>query len=153
MKPYYRKATVRDGALVAKNIREEDLREIEGIGHNPNAIPLSVLISEPCVAFFNHKHDICGVAGIAPDPRPNVGQIWMICTPALQENPQTFVKQAKRWLSEQREHHLLWNLVDTRNHYHLKLLKLLGFTFIRTVPTGPNNLPYIEIVKLCASQP
>lgn len=154
MKPYYRKATVRDGDLVAKNIRVEDLREVEGLGLNRSSIPFSVLISDPAVAFFNKEHEICGVAGITPDHKSlDAGLIWMICTPALQKNPHTFVKEARRWLSEQRGYSLLWNIADSRNTLHLKLLKLLGFKAIREVPVGPNNLPYIEIVKLCVCQP
>lgn len=153
MKPFYREATIADAISVAKNIRVEDKKEMEGLGQVPNSLIFSVLISNPSVAFFNKHHKICGVAGIIKDPLvPTIGQIWMICTPELEHNPVTFVKQAKRWLREQTDFHMLSNIADSRNHYHHKLLKLLGFKALREVQVGPDNLTYLEIVKLCVQQ-
>ena len=77
------------------------------------------------------------MAGIVPDPDPGVGIIWMLCTPEVQKEP-FIVRQAKQWLAdEQRNYRLLWNLADARNHLHHKLLKMLGFKAIRSVPSGP----------------
>jgi len=146
-----RTATVKDALLVANNLRPEDLQEIEGLGHNRLGLPLSVLISEVAVSFWTDEGEIAGVAGIAPDPREGVGIIWMLCTPAISHQPHKFVRQAKKWLAkEQSNYRLLWNLADARNHFHHKLLKMLGFKAIACTPSGPDNLPYLEIVKLCA---
>ena len=150
MKPYYRPATVRDAVMVANNLREEDRMEIEGRGFHPLALVFCVLSSDEPVAFFNSEGELCGVAGIAPDGREHVGQVWMICTPAIQKNPHHLVRHAKRWLAEQRNYRLLWNLADARNLLHHKLLRLLGFKAIAVKPEGPQGLPYLEIVKLCA---
>ena len=148
----YRPATVGDAVRVANNLRPEDLQELEGLGHDRLAIPFSVLASDAPVAFFSKEGVLAGVAGIVPDPREGVGIIWMLCTPEVQKEPFTFVRQAKQWLAdEQRNYRLLWNLADARNHLHHKLLKMLGFKAIRSVPSGPNHLPYLEIIKLCAS--
>ena len=134
MKPYYRKATVADALNVAKNIREEDRKEMEGLGQSPNSLVFSVLLSEITVSFFNKHNKICGVAGIQKDPNnPKIGKIWMICTPELEHNPVTFVKQAKKWISEQTDFIMLHNIADSRNHYHHKLLKLLGFVSLNKV--------------------
>ena len=146
MKPYYRPATFKDGLVVAKNLRDEDRREVEGLGRQLIEIPFGILTSDTAVAFFNKDNEIAGVAGISPDSRPGVGIVWMLCTPALTKNPVTFVKQAKAWLREQHHYTLLWNLADARNHFHHKLLKMLGFRALRSVPTGPDLLPYLEIV-------
>ena len=151
MKPYYREATVKDALLVANNLRDEDRSEIEGLGQTPISIVFWTLLSEPCYAFFNHEGEIGGIAGITKDPRPNTGIIWMLCTPAITKNPVTFVRQAKQWLSEYQDNYILWNLADARNTFHHKLLKLLGFKAIRSVPSGPYQLPYLEIVKLCVN--
>nr|BAR25498.1 putative acetyltransferase [uncultured Mediterranean phage uvMED]BAR25548.1 putative acetyltransferase [uncultured Mediterranean phage uvMED] len=150
MKPYYRQATIKDAFQVVNNIRKEDKAEIEGLGHSVTAIPFSVLISKPSTAFFNQHNEICGVAGIVPEPN-NLGQIWMICTPAITHNPHTFVREAKRWLSVQQGYSMLYNIADSRNHLHQKLLKLLGFKSLQEVKL-PNGLIYKEIVKLCVSQ-
>ena len=151
MKPYYRPATSRDAVLVANNLREEDRMEIEGLGQHPLVLPFCVLSSDAPVAFFNSEGELAGVAGIMPDEREHVGQVWMICTPAVQKNPHHLVRQAKKWLDEQRNYRLLWNLADARNLFHQKLLRLLGFKALTARPVGPYGLPYLEIVKLCAS--
>ena len=147
MKPYYRQATIKDAFQVVNNIRKEDRAEIEGLGHSITAVPFSVLISKPSVAFFNHKNEICGVAGIVPES-DRIGQVWMICTPSITHNPHTFVREARRWLSEQHGFSMLYNVADSRNHLHQKLLKLLGFKSLQEVVL-PNGLVYKEIVKLC----
>ena len=75
----------------------------------------------------------------------------MICTPHIKKNPMTFVKQCKKWLSEQKQYKILTNKVDARNKFHHKLLKLLGFKSIRkSYNRTTSTALYIEIVKLCA---
>ena len=147
---HIRTATKQDAVKVANNLRREDLQELEGLGHNRLAVLFSVLLSDVAVSFFNTDGEIAGVAGIVKES-DEVGIIWMLCTPAVELNPHTFVRHAKRWLKEeQRNYRLLWNLADARNLYHHKLLRMLGFKALRAVPSGPQGLPYLEIVKLCA---
>ena len=154
MKPYYRKATFADALHVALNLRKEDRQEIEGLGHSPLILPSCVQTSRESVAFFDEDGTIAGVGGISPDhSNSSYGLIWLLCTPAINNKPHTFVRGARRWLSEHEQNYeLLWNLADARNHYHHKLLKMLGFKALRVVNTKPYFLPYLEIVKLCASQ-
>jgi hypothetical protein len=152
MSPYSRPATFKDGFTLISNLRKEDREEVEGIGSSPLHIPFGVLHSEQSVSFFNEEGDLAGIAGVVRLD-DSVGQIWMLCTPAIQLNPHTFVRRARKWLSGvEKEYRLLWNLADSRNHMHHKLLKLLGFKALRLVPVGPQNLHYLEIVKLCANQ-
>lgn len=149
---YIRPATVSDALYVANRLRFEDRREIEGLGHSPLTLVWVVETSTRSVAFYNTKGEISGLAGIYPDDNPRVGQIWMVCTPAIEKSPVTFVRQARKWLAEVgKDYDLLWNLMDFRNEMHHKLVKMLGFKLLRYVPVAPYNLPYIEIVKLCAS--
>ena len=150
MKPYYRKATTKDAVLVANNLRKEDLIEVKGLGHNPVVLPFLVQLSTTAVAFFDEDGTIAGVGGIMPDSKPHVGQVWMLCTPIVQRKPHTFIRHLRRWLKEQHGYRLLWNVVDSRNQFHHKLLKLLGFKAIQMTYQPPYNLPYLEIVKLCA---
>lgn len=154
MKPFYRKATFADALSVALNLRDEDRNEIEGLGCSPLSIPAYVSSSEESVALFDEDGTIAGVGGISPDPsNSDHGIVWLLCTPVVANKPHTFVREARRWLSEQEpKYKLLWNLADARNHYHHKLLKMLGFKALRVVNTKPYFLPYLEIVKLCASQ-
>jgi hypothetical protein len=131
---------------VASNLRPEDAREvIEGHGHIPKIhIPLFSRRGF-CVYFTVPNGKTAGIAGVTED-----GAIWMLCTNAIHEYPITFAREAKRFI-DSRPEKLLWNLADKRNKLHLKLLKFLGFKFLREVTYGPNNLTFIEFCK-CANQ-
>lgn len=155
MNHYYRKATVKDAIEVAKNLRDEDRQEIEGLGFTPMSLPFFVLTSDVCVSFFDEDGTIAGVGGISPDPNnSSCGVVWLLCTPVVTRKPHTVVRAASRWLREhEKNYSILWNLADARNKFHHKLLKLLGFKALRQVNTSPYFLPYLEIVKLCASPP
>lgn len=151
-KAHYREATVRDAFELAKNLRPEDKQELEGMGHNTLSLPFLVMLSSPAIALFDDNGDLAGIGGITPDPsKEGVGVVWLLCTPVVTRQPHTLVKGLKKWLAGVTGYKLLWNLVDARNTYHHKLLKLLGFKAIRTVNTAPFFLPYYEIVKVCAS--
>jgi hypothetical protein len=154
MKPFYREATFADALEVSLDLRPEDRQEIEGLGQSPLILPACVHTSRESVAFFDSDGSIAGVGGISPDPANSAhGLVWLLCTPVITNMPHTFVRGARRWLSEhEHKYELLWNLVDARNHFHHKLLKMLGFKALRVVNTKPYFLPYLEIVKICAYQ-
>ena len=146
----YRPATIRDAVSVANNLRAEDKAEVEGLGQSLLHLPFGVVVSNHSTAFHSRDGELAGIAGIT-DVEPGVGQIWMLCTPVIHKEPITFVRQAKLWLTGvEHNYRLLWNLADARNHVHHKLLKHLGFKALRAVPVGSEQLPYFEIVKLCA---
>jgi len=145
-----RPATIRDGLCVANNLRNEDRAEVEGMGLSLLHLPYGVIVSDHAVAFFTKEGAHAGIAGIT-EVGEGIGQIWMLCTPEIHKEPITFVRQAKQWLDGvQHNYRLLWNLADARNHVHHKLLNHLGFQALRTVPVGAEQLPYYEIVRLCA---
>ena len=70
----------------------------------------------------------------------------MLTTKAIEEYPVTFAREAKRYVERQKG--LLWNIVDERNTVHLKLLKFLGFKFLRKISHGPNQLSFIEFCRV-----
>ena len=139
-------ATIEAALHVAFNLLPEDRREVEeGHGLNPmEHLPLAVHRGS-CVWFEVPNGKTAGVAGVDPG-----GQIWMVCTPAIEEYPITFAREAKRWV-ESRPEPLLWNIVDKRNAVHLKLLKFLGFKFLREISHGPNQLSFIEFCRVSRS--
>lgn len=151
MPELYREATIKDGFTVLKNLRQEDIREVEGMGANLLHVPFSVLISEHPTFFYTPEGEAAGIAGVVRVDN-NIGQVWMLCTPAITKVPITFFRQSKRWIEEvEKDYSLLWNYADSRNHLHHRLLKFLGFTALRTVEMGPNQIPYYEIVRTCVS--
>ena len=113
---------------VASNLREDDYREVyEGHGHFPLLhLPLAAFVGDT-VWFEVPNGRTAGMAGVNEG-----GKVWMLCTPAIHDYPLTFAREAKRFI-ESRQEELLWNIVDKRNAAHVKLLKFLGFKFLREV--------------------
>ena len=146
---YTHPSTIADSLRFINNIRPEDKREVEGVGQTVLDLPHLVMLSSHATTFFDAKGVMAGLAGVV-DQTDGSGQIWMLCTPAILSSPITFVRQAKKWLKDKEQYYsLFWNVADTRNIEHHKLLRHLGFKALRVVPVGPEQLPYFEIVKLC----
>ena len=135
--------TIEAAKYVASNLRPDDRREVEeGHGIDATEALLEAVQKPSCVYFTVPNGKTAGMAGVDPG-----GQIWMLCTPAIQEYPIWFARQSKRYVERQKDK-LLWNVVDKRNTVHLKLLKFLGFKFLREVEFGPNKLSFIEFVRI-----
>ena len=129
---------------VASNLRPEDHREVEeGHGYDPVEYAKFIAQEGSAVYFTVPNGKTAGMAGVGPN-----GEVWMLCTPAIHDYPITFAREAKRFI-ESRSEPLLWNIVDKRNIVHLKLLKFIGFKFLRKFNHGPNNLPFIEFCRVC----
>ena len=135
-------ATTKVALEVANNLRTDDYRElVEGHGLTPNHLPL-FLNSGENITFTMPNGKTAGMAGVESN-----GRIYMLCTPVIHDFPLTFSREAKRWLDKRTEP-LLWNICDKRNTAHLRLLKFLGFKFLKEVLHGPNYLPFIEFCKI-----
>ena len=131
---------------VASNLRPEDRREVEeGHGYDPIEYAKFIAQEGSTVYFTVPNGKTAGMAGVSSE-----GAIWMICTEAIKEYPHTFARESKRFV-ESRTEPLLWNVVDRRNTVHLKLLKFLGFKFLRELKYGPNQLSFIEFCRVCRS--
>ena len=146
MSNYIHPITMEAAVEVASNLRPDDYREVwEGHGHFPRwYIPFAAFNGDT-VYFEVPNGKTAGLAGVQEG-----GQIWMLCTPAIHDYPFTFAREAKRFI-ESREEKLLWNIVDKRNTAHLKLLKFLGFKFLRELQHGPNKLTFIEFCRVRTS--
>ena len=146
MSKHIHPATTEAALRVASNLLPDDYREVvEGHGHDPlNALVVGVQNCESDY-FTNPDDEICGIAGVYTG-----GQIWMLCTPAIYDYPHTFAREARRYVNARKEK-LLWNIVDERNKVHIKLLRFLGFKFLRKFPYGPNKLSFIEFCRVQSS--
>ena len=137
-----RQCTMEAAIEVASNLRPDDRREVEeGHGVDPMVVLPQVVGKDFCVYFTAPNGKTAGMGGVHKD-----GMIWMLCTPVIHDYPIAFVKEAKRVLNSRTEK-LLWNIVDKRNKVHLKLLRYLGFKFLREFKHGPNQLTFIEFAK------
>ena len=146
MSKFIHEITEEAALAVASNLLPDDRREVEeGHGHDPiEIIPQCAQLGQT-VYFTVPNGDLAGVAGVQPD-----GRIWMLCTPAIKKYPTTFAREAKRYV-ESRQEKLLWNIVDKRNRVHIKLLRFLGFKFLRELNHGPNQLPFMEFCRVLRS--
>ena len=149
MSKFIHPITLEAAKEVASNLRPEDRREVEeGHGIDPTEALTDAVQKPSCVYFTVPNGKTAGMAGV-----DHGGQIWMLCTPAIHDYPITFAREAKRYV-ESRTDKLLWNIVDKRNVVHLKLLRFLGFKFLRELKHGPNNLSFIEFCRVfrCSSK-
>ncbi len=130
---------------VASNLLPDDYREVvEGHGYDP-VEQLAFEAENGSSEYFtipDGKTAVMGLAGVGDD-----GCIWMLCTPAIYEHPIAFVKKAKNYVNSRPEP-LLWNVVDARNKVHIRLLRFLGFKFLRKISFGPNQLSFIEFCRV-----
>ena len=140
---YIHPITLEAATEVASNLRPDDRREVEeGHGIDPMLLP-SLMSSNPSYVYFTVPDGkTAGMAGVGED-----GNIWMLCTPDIHRYPITFAREAKRYVDNRTEP-LLWNIVDMRNTVHLKLLRFLGFKFLRKLKHGPNNVTFIEFCRV-----
>ena len=140
---YIHPITMEAATEVVFNLRPDDLREVEE-GHGiPSALLPSLMSSNPSYVYFTVPDGkTAGMAGVGKD-----GDIWMLCTPEIHRYPITFAREAKRYVDSRTEP-LLWNIVDSRNTAHLRLLKFLGFKFLRKLEHGPNNITFIEFCRV-----
>jgi len=142
---YIHQGTEEAAKQVASDLLPADRREVEeGHGVDPLEELFFAVHNTSCVWFEVPNGKTAGMAGVGPN-----GEIWMLCTPAIHEYPITFAREAKRFV-ESRTEPLLWNIVDKRNAVHLKLLRFLGFKFLREVKHGPNQLSFIEFCRVCS---
>tara|TARA_X000001036_G_scaffold435259_1_gene476164 strand:- start:626 stop:1072 length:447 start_codon:yes stop_codon:yes gene_type:complete len=140
---YIHPATLEAAIEVASNLLPDDRREVqEGHGHDPESALIVGMNNCDSVYFKVPNDKIAGMAGVYKE-----GQIWMLCTDAIYEYPHTFAREAKRYVKSRKEE-LLWNIVDERNKVHIKLLRFLGFKFLRRLNHGPNNLSFIEFCRV-----
>ena len=147
MSKYIHPITLEAALNVASNLRPDDRKEIEeGHGLNPVEVLTLEAQNSSCVYFTMPNGKTAGMGGIE-----NNGLIWMVCTPDVEKYPHTFVRTAKEYM-ERNDNKLLWNIVDKRNKVHLKLLKFLGFRFLREIRYGPNNLSFIEFCRVRRSR-
>ena len=128
---------------VTSQLSNEDKRElIEGYGVDPFTLAIGVLSNKDSYYFKAPNGMSAAIGGVDPD-----GRIWMLCTDLIKEYPHTFIRDCKRMINSRPEK-LLWNVVDKRNTTHIKLLRFLGFKFLREVLHGPNLLTFIEFCKI-----
>ena len=141
MSQYIHRLTPEAAIYVAAHLRPDDYREVtEGHGVPPIRAAWRPFDADD-IYFTVPNGETAGMAGVEKD-----GRIFMLCTPAIDDYPITFAREAKKYIDSRPEPYL-WNIIDARNTVHLKLLKWLGFEFLEEFKYGPNNLTFIKFYR------
>jgi len=78
---------------------------------------------------------------------------WMHMTNEVTKEPFKFLKYAKRWFTANAKQPILCSMIDIQNTALLKMAKSFGFKVVNVVPSGLDNTYYLQIVRLCHTQP
>lgn len=143
-----------DAKIVAKKLRKADKREMDAVlgtgidreealmyGIEASHYPFTATVDGEPVSIF----------GAIPDPmHPHIGAVWMMGTDKMVRNRTMFIRHSRPALDKVfGPFSLLWNCVDKRNKLHIRWIKWLGFSFLRTIPQfGEQGKPFIEFAKL-----
>jgi len=138
----FRPATVSDIPLIVDNLLVAAKEDIKRAGVQPVLTMLLDMALYKTFVVLSPDGQPMALIGVNSD-----GNIWMHMTNEAMKYPKAFMKAAKLWLSNQ-PHKLLYNYIDINNTALLKMVKRLGFKFLRVVPMTRNNLYYVELVRL-----
>lgn len=72
------------------------------------------------------------IFGVVPSGVTDVGGVWMVGTPAIEDNWRQVLRETKPWVTILHNHYtLLANAVHASNHVHIRWLRWAGFKFLR----------------------
>ena len=147
MEPYHRVSRLDDMLYLSTNLRYEDKREVETLGHSvEKALALAFGSSELCRSIIDHRGRVVGAYGVVR-LSDICGQVWMLGAPGLVAISRAFLKQSRSevvGMNSVFPH--LCNFIDSRNEVHLKWIKWCGFKIIGEKVI--NNVKFYEFCRL-----
>ena len=149
MKPYIKVATLEEAKFLSTRLRQEDIDECKA---NANVTPLEALVngvkySHLPFTVYNNDNPVM-IMGVIPHGK-NLGMIWLLSSPEIQNFPIAFLRSSKGVLDcYNKSFPILYNYIDARNTLHMNWLKWLGFNFIKVHNHfGYEKRKFIEFVK------
>jgi len=137
-----RPATLSDIPIIVDNLLPAAQQDIKRAGQHPVLMMAEDMETYKSSVVLSPNGQPMALFGVNEE-----GNIWMHMTNDVLKYPKAFMKTAKLWLSIQ-PCKLLYNYIDINNTALLKMVKRLGFKFLRVVPKTRNNLYYVEFVRL-----
>lgn len=144
-------STAEHAFVMAPRLRAADKAEIAAMSGNlPETALLNGLRGEVCLTAVEPEGDPILMFGVAKSRFPEAGLLWMLATDAIHKHRFRFLRQSLFFIeSLQEAYPLLHNYVDARNELHIKWLKWIGCTFIKTHPRiGVQGRPFHEFVRI-----
>lgn len=152
MDKYIRDSIADDVQFLAKNLRQEDVEEVEALGSSAfAALRRGYCSSDPCRTLLDDKDVPIAMVGIVKTHNPQLGGIWLLGTQGIETNTYKFLKYSRPALDslfQDSTYEGFYNYAYSENHLHHKWLKWLGFTFLREVQLPPHGKSFYEFVKL-----
>ena len=149
-----RPSVLKDVAIVAENMRKEDVDEVKAqTGACPKGgLLYAYFMSKPCLTVINRKGELMAMGGVVPSAE-NTGRIWLLGCQSMVDDSidkRWFLRKSKEKLIEMQSlYPLLFNMVDARNEVHVKWIDWLGFTFIKKhLNWGPESQMFYEFVRI-----
>ena len=128
--------------IISQNMREDDLIELEALGHNDPYIALNKsfdLTKRPWTATLEGEPIF--MFGVVPiSELTGLGSPWLLGTEGITKAKRQFIKECRIYMSMMLEEYpRLSNCVDCRNEVSIRWLKWLGFEFKEAVRIGVNG--------------
>lgn len=151
----FRRAHAEDGIeLTKRGLREWDLREMQSLYPDHEPVDLvcgSVGRSTAAIAMLDDEEHVIALGGVTTDLRVDldtarIGQIWMLASDDVFEHPIVTFMSMRRYLREwQRSYDGMYNWVASGNMKALRMLQLLGFSFIGPQGQAPQKVVMDEV--------
>nr|WP_145994468.1 hypothetical protein [Mesorhizobium loti] len=140
-----------DAVSLAPRLREADRAECwAALGMKPEVV-LPMLIQQGNYAWAAEDADgtVEGLFGVDPQDKA-FGIVWMVTSPAIFKHRKELVKLAPKWLTRlHKVRPLIGNYIDARNTIHVRWLKRLGFSFLKTDHDyGFERRPFHQFARL-----
>lgn len=142
-----RPATAADALAMCPLVRDEDMAEVQALGRT---VFEALMEGLSYGAYVVERHRVpVAIFGVAP-VSPGFGAVWMLGTHELKDIRWLFLRESRRWLSVLGDgYELLGNVVDARNHLHIRWLQWLGFSFVQLIPAfGKERRPFYEFCRV-----
>lgn len=129
-----READPEDYRAIGANLRDSDVREIEGLIDVPPILALKYSIdqSEYC-RIVDVEGEPSMAFGVMTDPGcEDYGLVWFMSTSGVYKVRRRFLRESKDWVDRMfasGPYVRLHNIADTRNTLHMRWLKWLGAKF------------------------
>ncbi|TPI67597.1 hypothetical protein FJ420_01945 [Mesorhizobium sp. B3-1-3] len=147
-----RRAKEADAVFLAPRLRAADRDEIQAaLGMTPEAALPLFTNGNYVWAGVEPNGEPFGLFGIDPvNGNPHLGIVWMVSTPAILKYRRDLLTMTPKWLKRlHRVRPLLGNHIDARNTLHIRWLRRMGFSFLRTHEEfGVEKRPFHEFARL-----
>jgi hypothetical protein len=151
LKAFVRPSRKGDAESLAPRLREADLDEIQAAAGVP---PLDALRQG-----FDHSLQPMTVVGVrgefeypiamfgAVRESQELGRIWLLGSDDIFTIKADFIRQSKAWFRHvSLPFKVVTNIVDMRNHKHIRWLRWCGVKFCGVDKRGPDKVPFLEFL-------